>query len=476
MTDTIYDIAIIGSGPAGEKAALEAAELGARVVVIEKGMRPGGASVITGTIPSKSLRETVKYVESISHSELSGVDFQLGRKITIPELMHRKNSVVAERVDDILDTYKERGIDYVFGKARFKTPHKLSVDCTGSDQVVSIKAEKFIIAVGTNPYHPPDVQFDDRYILDSDTILGLDRIPESLAIIGGGVIGCEYASIFCRLGTQVFLIDMRGALLDFCDHDISEAVAYQMREDGIVLCLGCKYEKVEVVDDWVHVTLDSGDVIKASALLFANGRQGMADQLGLEVCGLEINSRNQLEVDQNYRTKVPHIYAIGDVIGFPSLVSVSNEEGRMAARSAVLGETTRRVGSDIPFGIYTIPEISMIGPTEKELIEQGIPYEVGLCRFKNLARGLIIGDRKGLVKLLFHRETRHLLAVHMFGQLASELIHVAQAVIHYNGKIDYFVEKVFNFPTLSSALKVAARNGVSKLKTGKSSSNYSQSD
>ncbi len=463
MSENIYDIAVIGSGPAGEKAALEAAGLGAKVVVIEKGIRPGGASVITGTIPSKSLRETVKYVESLSRNDVSGVDLKLDRKITIPELMHRKNNVVTERVEDILETYKSRGIEYIFGKGRFVSPNEIAVDCTECGRDIKVKAKKFIIAVGTNPYHPPDITFDEKYVLDSDTILQLDRIPESLAIIGGGVIGCEYASIFCKLGTQVFLIDPRGTLLDFIDQDISEALAKQMEADGIELCLGCQYAKVEVKNDYVHIKLTTDDVIIASALLFANGRQGMADELNLEVCGLEVNNRNQLEVNDNYQTEVPHIYAIGDVIGFPSLVSVSNEEGRMAARNAVTGETMRRVSSDIPYGIYTIPEISMIGPTEKELQEANIPYGVGICRFQDLARGLIIGDRKGLLKLLFHKETHEMLGVHMYGQYASELVHIAQAVIHYKGKIEYFLDNVFNFPTLSAAFKVAARQGLTRL-------------
>ncbi len=463
MSDTIYDIAVIGSGPAGEKAALEAAGLGASVVVIEKGIRPGGASVITGTIPSKSLRETVKHVELLSGGEISGIDVRLDRKLTIPELMNHKNNVISERVEDIVSTYENAGVDYVFGKARFQTPHELFVDCTENSESMVIKAEKFIIAVGTNPYHPEDIEFDGKYILDSDTILQLEEIPESLVIIGGGVIGCEYASIFCRLGTRVSLIDPRGALLDFIDHDISEALAGQMREDGINLCLACNYKEVRVENGSVAIYLDDGNKVLASAMLFANGRQGMADELNLDVCGLEINRRNQLEVNDNYQTRVPHIYAVGDVIGFPSLVSVSNEEGRMAARSAVLGEHTQRVGSNIPYGIYTIPEISMIGPTEKELIDQGVSYGIGICRFKDLARGLIIGDRIGMVKLLFHKETKELLAVHMFGKTASELVHIAQAVIHYRGKIDYFLDNVFNFPTLSSSFKVAARQGLMEI-------------
>ncbi len=463
MSDTLYDIAIIGSGPSGEKAALEAASLGAKTVVIEKGIRPGGASVITGTIPSKSLRETVKHVELVSASEITGTGFKLDRTLTIPELMHHKNNVITDRVGDILETYKENNIDYIFGKARFKSSHELQIACTENENDMTVKAEKFIIAVGTNPYHPAEIQFDGTHILDSDTVLQLEKIPESLAIIGGGVIGCEYASIFCRLGTKVFLIDPSGTLLNFVDHDISEALAVQMRESGVELCLRCNYTEVKVVNDSVQILLDNGDTIETAALLFANGRQGMADELNLEVCGLEINKRNQLEVSGNYQTKVPHIYAVGDVIGFPSLVSVSNEEGRMAARSAVLGEATKRVGSDIPYGIYTIPEISMIGPTEKQLIEQKVPYGVGICRFKDLARGLIIGDRKGMLKLLFNKETHEMLAVHMFGKSASELVHIAQAVIHYRGKIDYFLDNVFNFPTLSSSYKVAAREGLMKI-------------
>jgi NAD(P) transhydrogenase len=455
MTETIYDIAVIGSGPAGEKAALEAAALGAKVVVVEKGIRPGGASVITGTIPSKSLRETVKHVELLSGGDISGIDVKPHRKLTIPELMNHKNNVISERVEDIVETYEKKGVKYIFGKARFQTPNELFIGCTENTE--------FIIAVGTNPYHPAGIEFDGKYILDSDSILQLDEIPESLAIIGGGVIGCEYASIFCRLGTRVTLIDPQGALLSFIDHDISEALASQMREDGINLCLGCSHTGIKVENDEVVVELDSGDSVHAAALLFANGRQGMADELNVEVCGLEINKRNQLEVNDNYQTKAPHIYAVGDVIGFPSLVSVSNEEGRMAARNAVLGEATKRVGSDIPYGIYTIPEISMIGPTEKELIKQNIPYGIGVCHFKDLARGLIIGDRKGMVKLLFNKETHELLSVHMFGKSAAELIHIAQAVIHFKGKIDYFLDNVFNFPTLSSSFKVAARQGLSKL-------------
>ncbi|MBU3915881.1 Si-specific NAD(P)(+) transhydrogenase [bacterium] len=463
MSEKIYDVAVIGAGPAGEKAAHEAVALGAKVVIIEKGSRPGGASVITGTIPSKSLRETVKYVESLSRNNTSGVDICLNRKISIRELMHRKNTVIAQRVDDILLNYKEKGIDYIFGDAQFETANSIRVKTLETNELKIVKANKFIIAVGTTPYHPDDIEFDGKVILDSDTVLMLEDIPKSLAIIGGGVIGCEYASIFSRLGTRVYLIDPRGSLLDFIDHEISLALAKLMQSSGIVLRLGQQYEKVQVTNDEAQVHLSSGEIITSSALLFANGRQGTADRLNLRVCGLEINKRNQLDVNNNYQTKVPHIYAAGDVIGFPSLVSVSNEEGRMAARHAVKGEEVCRVGSDIPYGIYTLPEISMIGYTENQLIEKGIPYAVGVSKYKDLARGLILGDRDGMLKLLFHKESHLLLGIHIFGQSAAELIHIGQAVMRLNAKIEYFVETVFNFPTLSSAYKVAASDGLSTL-------------
>ncbi|MCP4750399.1 MAG: Si-specific NAD(P)(+) transhydrogenase, partial [Proteobacteria bacterium] len=420
------------------------ASLGAKVLIVEKGIRPGGASVITGTIPSKSLRETVKYVELLSRSNLSGIDIQLERKITVQELMHRKNSVVTQRVEDIIENYRQKGVDYMFGRAEFVSPHELKVECSENDAVETIKAEKFIIAVGTNPFHPSDIEFDGKSVLDSDTILMLERIPESLAIIGGGVIGCEYASIFTRLGTCVYLIDPRGTLLDFIDREISLALTKVMESDGVVLRLGEQYQEVKVVDDRVRIRTDSGEAITTEALLFANGRQGTADRLNLSVCGLEINKRNQLEVNDNYQTSVPHIYAVGDVIGFPSLVSVSNEEGRRAARHAVAGVPGSRVGNDIPYGIYTLPEISMVGPTEDQLIKQEIPYQVGICRFQDLARGMIVGERKGMLKLLIHKETHEVLGVHIFGQTAAELIHIGQAVINLKGNVAYFLETVMN--------------------------------
>ncbi|PCI23898.1 MAG: Si-specific NAD(P)(+) transhydrogenase [SAR324 cluster bacterium] len=463
MKSLQFDIVVIGAGPAGEKAALEAARLGASVAVIEKGGRPGGASVISGTLPSKSLWETVRYVDSISNKEISGFDINLNRKVSIKQLMHRSKVVMEKRVDDILRNYQQAGVHYIHGEAKFLDTKRLVVEAADTGQAVEVEAEKIIIAVGTRPYHPPDVGFDGKYVLDSDTILNLDEIPKDIAIYGGGVIGCEYASIFSKLGTRVYLIDPRGTLLDFIDHELSLSLAYFMQSEGVVLRLGEQYESIQLRNGKVQIKLNSGRMINASRLLYANGRQGTADLLDLEKCGLTMNSRNQLDVNHNYQTAVPNIYSVGDIIGFPSLVSVSNEEGRMAARHAIQGKEMTRVGGEMPTGIYTLPEIAGIGPTEKQLMEDKVCFEVGVCQFRDLARGLIMGEKGGMLKLLFHCETHELLGVHILGSGATELIHIGQAVMHFKGKIEYFLDAVFNFPTLSSAYKVAARDGLSRL-------------
>lgn len=461
-SNKIYDIAVIGSGPAGEKAALEAASLKASVIVIEKGYNPGGASVITGTIPSKSLRETVQDLNAIKQSELSGIDVNYHKKITINELMHRKKAVVSNRIECIFEKYLENNIDYLNGTARFENCQTLNVTKT-DNSIVSIQAQKFIIAVGTRPYHPPKVSFDGKYILDSDTVLSLNKIPEEMAVFGGGVIGCEYAFIFAKLGTKVHLIDPRGKILDFVDDQISTTLVQLMEQCGIKMHLGCPFKKIQQSNDQVHITFRNDNTLSIPVLLYANGRQGLADDLNLESCGIKLNSRSQLDVNQNYQTTVDHIYGAGDIIGFPSLVSVSNEEGRLAARHAVLNQKVSRIGADIPSAIYTIPEIANIGLTEKALKSQGINYETGVCYFNDLARGYIIGEKEGLLKLIFQKETRELLAVHILGQNASELVHIGQVVINMKGKIDYFVDTVFNFPTLSAAYKVAAKDGLKKL-------------
>lgn len=463
MEEKTYDIAVIGAGPAGEKAALEAAASGARVIIIEKSTQPGGASVITGTIPSKSLRETVKYVMTLAQQDVSGISISLKQPISVKQLMHRKELVVTQRVDDILDAYRRKNIDFVFGEASFLSPYELLVKTQDQEDRL-VKAEKTIIAVGTVPYHPPDIEFDGKCILDSDTILTLEKIPETMAVYGGGVIGCEYASIFSLLGVKVHLIDPRGTLLNFLDQEISSILATILERCGIDLLLGETYQTIESDGNRVRTVLKSGKTVETNTILYANGRQGTAEALKLENCNLELNSRSQLDVNDNYQTDIPSIYAIGDVIGFPSLVSVSNEEGRLAVKHAVKGINVKRLGEDIPWGIYTIPEIGLIGATEQQLIENKTPYEKGICLFKDLARGLIVGDRRGLLKLLFHRESHRILGVHICGESATELIHIGQAVMNLEGTIEYFLENVFNFPTLSAAYKVAASDGISKIK------------
>ncbi len=461
MTPSLYGLAVIGSGPAGEKAALEASSLGASVAVIEKGYDPGGASVITGTIPSKSLRETVKYISSLSEKEISGIDSDLKRKVTVEELMHRKNKVVSNRVRRILDIYKKSKITYIQGEAKFLSPKTIEINQSGKQ--FRINAQKTIIAVGTRPYHPPDITFDHKRILDSDSILTLKTIPEEMAVYGGGVIGCEYASIFAKLGTKVHLIDPRGKILDFVDSDLTSRLIELMEESGITAHLGENYEKIHIENQSVHILLKSGKQLQFPILLYANGRQGLAKSLALENCNIVPNSRDQLDVNQNYQTSVPTIYAAGDIIGFPSLVSVSNEEGRLAALHAVLGQEVQRFGVEIPSAIYTLPEIATIGPKESDCEKDDIPYLSGICYFKDLARGYMIGEKNGLLKLIFNRDTLELIAVHILGQSAAELVHIGQAVINHKGKVDYFIDNVFNFPTLSLAYKVAARDGLCKL-------------
>ncbi|MGH7142960.1 MAG: Si-specific NAD(P)(+) transhydrogenase [Planctomycetota bacterium] len=458
-----YDLCVIGAGPAGEKAALQAARHGASVAVIEKGKHPGGASVITGTIPSKSIRETVQYINSLYSQGLTGVEVHLNKKITIQELMYRKNIVEARRIEDIKRGYREAAIDYIQGEARFISPHELLVRQDGDEDTCHIHAKKIIIAVGTRPYRPADLPFDGKRVLDSDTILTMEHIPKSILIYGGGVIGCEYCSIFSKMGSRVHLIDPRGRLLDFLDHDISTALQYLMQESGVTLKLGEQYASVEVGEKLVHLHLKSGKKVGAEVMLFANGRTGNADLVDVEKAGLKMDSRNKLQVNDHYQTSVEHIYAVGDVIGFPSLASTSNEQGRLAADHAVTGRDVSGFGKVFPIGIYTIPEVAMIGKTEDELTAAGVPYEIGVCRYKELARGDIIGDHDGILKMIFHQDTRELLGVHILGPNATEIIHIGQAVMYYKGKLEYFCNEVFNFPTLSSAYKVAARDCLSRL-------------
>lgn len=455
-----YNAVIIGSGPAGEKAALEAAKLGAKTLVIERWGSPGGTGTLSGTLPSKSLRETVQYVDLLKQEEINGIESELGRSLTIKELMHRKNLVIDRRVDSIYRAYEEAGITYVSGMGRMVDAHTVSITPAPSHGPAQVSADKVFIATGTKPYHPPDVDFSHYRILDSDKVLALEEMPKSLIVYGGGVIGSEYASIFAKLGCPVTLVEPRGKLLDFLDVDLSVSVARSFMSQGVVLKLGRPYQEIIAEDQRVCMVLENGEEIQGDYLLYANGRQGQGAGLGLEALGIEPNHRSQFEVNENYQTSLPHIYAIGDIIGMPSLVSISNEEGRMAARHAFLGEQGHRIGGDFPSAIYTIPEVSMMGPTEQELEADGVDYVVGRAFFSELARGLILGVNDGMIKLIFERSSKKLLAAHLFGQGASELIHIGQAVMKYGGTIDYFCEEIFNFPSLASGYKVASHNAL----------------
>lgn len=454
-----FDLAVIGSGPAGEKAALEAACLGARVVVVERWGQPGGASVIFGTLPSKSLRETVQYINHLYQAEVTGLSCGLDHELTIKELMYRKDRVTKERVEGIYSDYQRAGVEYLAGEARLLDPEHLQISHADGTQT-RIHAKKCILATGTRPYHPPDVPFDHEVILDSDSILTLKGIPKSMIIFGGGVIGSEYCSIFSRLGTKVMLVEATDRILGFVDRDLSEALMESMRQTGVELLLNETYQSITLEGGKAHLLTQSGKRLVADCLLYSAGRQGNVETLGLEDLGIEMNQRGQILVNGSFQTNIPNIYAVGDVIGPPSLVSVSNREGRLAARHAVVGEEICKDCGNLPSAVYTIPEMAMIGPTEAQLQAEGVDYRIGLSDFSELARGAILGVREGLLKILFCPENNKIYAVHIMGPQASELIHIGQVVIDLGGTLEYFVDAVMNFPTLASAYKVAALQGL----------------
>ena len=458
-----FDVVVIGAGPAGEKAALKAAELGAKVAIVEKEADPGGAGIITGTIPSKAIRETTLFINQLKRKELSGFEVNIPQRLSVPEIFHRQRHVSKEMSAKIYRDFQEKGVVYYRGFASFQNPHQILVQKKDSDDVL-LETKKTIIAVGTSPYHPPDIDFSGQAILDSDSILKIPELPRSLSIYGGGVIGCEYATIFTRLGTRVYLISPKPTLLNFIDHDLSLAMNYTMLQSKITLRLGEEYRTIEEKEGRVEVALQSGKTIETEYLLYANGRQGNSEGLKLENCGVAVNSRKQLTVNEYYQTSDPDIYAVGDIIGFPSLVSTGNEQGRIAARHAILGKAKPLNASRIPLAVYTIPEIAMVGETEETLTAAGVPYETGICYFRDLARAKLVGEEDGLLKLIFDPTSQRILGVHIMGYYASDLIHTGQAVIHYQGGLDYFVESVINYPTLSSAYKLAAIDGINRLK------------
>ena len=455
-----FDVVVVGAGPAGQRAAVQAAKLGASVVVIEPRPTIGGAAINGGTIPSKALREAVLYLTGFRERELYGVSYSVKQDILLQDLTYRLDHILKREIAVMESQLARNGVEVMLGKASLSGDHTLLID--NGHEKIEIRADYVILTPGSQPSHSENVPIDGVRIFDTDQILNLREIPRRLAVIGAGVVGVEYACMFAALGVRVTLVDMQEQLLSFVDREIVEALVYHMRDTGVLFQLGEGVESVTIEDDEVIAITESRKRITSDALLYTIGRQGSTDGLGLENVGLEADERGRLTVDDRYCTSVPYIYAAGDVIGFPALASSSMEQGRIAARNA-LGAPTDGVQDLLPFGIYTIPEISIVGKTEAQLTKERVPYEIGLGRYSETARGQIVGDSTGRLKLLVHPETRDLLGVHIIGESASELIHIGQAVIALNGKLDYLVNNVFNYPTLAECYKVAALDAYNKL-------------
>ncbi len=456
-----YDLIVIGSGPAGQRAAIQAAKSGKHVALIEKREVVGGACINTGTIPSKTMREAVLHLSGYNYQNIYGVNYRVKEKITMADLSFRVQHVIKTEVDVTQGQLSRNGVDVITGTASFLDPHHIrAVNSRGQSD---FEAEIIIIAAGTKPASSPTVPFNGRTIINSDQILQMPEVPKTLIVVGGGVIGVEYTCMFATLGVRVILVEKRPRLLEFADTEMVEALSYRLRDSRVTMRLNEEVQSVEETPDGTVVAnLMSKKKISADALLYAVGRQGNIDELNLAAAGIEADERGRIQVDGDYRTSQRHVYAVGDVIGFPSLASVSMEQGRIAAARA-LGLPVHSNPASYPYGIYTIPEISFIGKTEEQLTEEDVPYEVGIGYYREIARGQILGDTTGRLKLIFHRETKEILGVHIIGEDASELLHIGQAVFILKGTVDYFVETVFNYPTLAECYKTAAFNGLNKL-------------
>ncbi len=458
-----YDLIVIGSGPGGQKAAVQAAKLHKRVLIVERASASvGGICTHTGTIPSKAMREAALYLSGFRLRGIYGKSYRLKQDITMEDLLFRGEQVIRQEIQVIQNQMARNHVELTFGLATFMDPHRIKV--SSADGFHEHTADTFVIATGSKPARPPDVPFDDQTIIDSNGLLCMKEIPEAMTIVGAGVIGCEYACILATLGVKVTLIDGRPRLLDFVDAEIIESLQYQMRQMRVSLRLGEAVDRVERDESGgILARLKSGKQIASPTLLYTVGRLGATAELNLPNIGIEPDARGRLKVNSNYQTNLPHIYAVGDVIGFPSLASTSMEQGRLASCYAFNEKANPIPAQLIPYGIYTIPEISVIGPTEEQLTRDGIPYEVGVARYREIARGQLIGDEDGMLKLVFHLNTRKLLAVSAIGEGATELIHIGQAVMTFEGTIDSLLTNVFNYPTLAECYKVAALDGVNRL-------------
>ncbi len=456
-----YDLVVIGSGPAGEKGAAQAAYFGKKVAVVEYGSDVGGACINTGTLPSKILRESALYFSGLRQRGLYGVDYSLKEGLTVQNFMHRKDVLVEMERGKIRENLAAHKVDLIRGAASFEDARTVAVKTP--TEVLHLRGEAILIATGSYPYRAPEIPFDDEIVFDSDSILKMERIPRGLAVVGGGVIGCEYASIFTALGVEVVLLDGRDRILPFLDAELSERLQERLSGLGVKFCLGERMGPIGRTKQGVRIELPSGRVIETEAALFAAGRRGAVDALNLEKAGLGVNKRGYIEVNPYYQTAVPSIYAAGDVIGFPALASTSMEQGRVAVCHAFGFQYKQRVASMLPMGVYTIPEISAVGESEESCKEKGISYEVGRARYANNSRGMITGDSAGMMKLIFRRDNRQLLGVHIIGENATELIHLGMMVLESGGSIDLFIDFVFNYPTLSEMYKYAAYDGLGNL-------------
>lgn len=457
-----YDLVVVGSGPAGQKGAICAAKLRKKVAIIDRKRTIGGVCVHTGTIPSKTLREAVLYLSGFRQRTFYGRGYVLKDRIAMSDLIFRAQAVMTREIEVIKAQLRRNYVTTLEGEAHFIDPHTIEIKSEDGSQLV--RGQHILLACGTRPAHSDDIPIDGRRIFDSDQVHGLEEVPRDLVIVGAGIIGLEYASMFATLGVKVTLLDQRPTLLDFVDREIIESLCFQLRQLGTVFRLGEKVISVgfDQERDRVFAKLESGKNVHGQGLLYTIGRQANSDQMNIEAAGLSADGRGKLIVNEHFQTAVPHIYAAGDVIGFPALASTSMEQGRLAS-CHMFSKPGKMPPNLIPYGIYTIPEISMVGATEEQLTKDKIPYEVGLARYAELAKGQMLGDEQGLLKLIFDPDLLKLYGVHIIGDRAAEIVHIGQAVLTMGGTIEYFRDTVFNYPTLAEAYKVAALDGLNKL-------------
>lgn len=462
-----YDLVVIGSGPSGQRAAIQAAKLGKSVAIIERARTVGGICVNYGTIPSKTFREAVLHLSGYRERGIYGSSYRVKQEITIDDLLYRVQQVVRSEIDVIRNQMTRNRVELIEATATFLDPHLIELTTEGRHGKRQITARKVVIACGTEAARDTHIPFDGQKVFTSDDVLGLERLPRSIIVVGAGVIGIEYATMFAALGVRVTVVDKRPTLLPFLDHEISAALTYVVQQSNVTMRLGEEVAEIVIlkgVSKPVEVRLKSGKVLHAEAALYSIGRVGATERLQLGNAGVQADDRNRIPVNEHFQSNVEYVYAVGDVIGFPSLASTSYEQGRAAARHAFGLRNDHEGGIGLfPYGIYTVPEISTIGKSEDELTAAGIAYEIGKANYREISRGQIIGDRTGLLKIIFSPESRQLLGVHIMGEGASELIHIGQVLMAHNGKIDYFADAVFNFPTLAECYKTAALDGLNRL-------------